>query len=273
MVEIDKALTKVGSVHPLDNLSTEQVGDVLTRDEIQAAFDEEKAVRETKIQMIGLHFELGKHLKAIRDNRWYKVLGANSFEEWVESPEIDIEHNTAYRYARLYERYIESGAFTVEEIADKSMSKLDMLVEYVDTERKDWAKRKQKLLGYLDLTRADLVIALNGTSDEKEKPESGKPDVNGKAGMAVDAKYETVPADNPETNERNVAADLDFTKAVPKDGETVPVTPSDKKLGLNGWYELVPCTDAPETGRVIGNVVLNTESVVISGNRLFVNVA
>ena len=271
MVEMDRAIMKVGSVHPLDNLSTEQVGDVLTRDEIQAAFDEERAVKDTKTIMVGLHFELGKHLKAIRDNRWYKVLGANSFEEWVESPEIDIEHNTAYRYARLYERFIESGAFKVEEIADKSLSKLDMLVEYVDPARADWSKRKKKLLGYLDLTRADLAIALNGNGSRRESA-TLKVDVNGKKGMAVEARYENVSA---EKQEENTAADLDFTKAVPKNGEKVEdfsVTPSEKRLGLNGWYELVPCTDAPESGRLIDNVVLNTDSVIISGNRLFVNV-
>jgi len=252
----------VASVHPLDNVSYEQVGDLVSREEINRALQEEAALKENKVQFVNLAFEMAQHLKEIRDNRWYKLLGFDTFDSWVESPEIDIDRSTAYRYMKLLEVFVLSGAFKLEEVSDKSLSKLELLIPHIDMESSDWPKRKRKLLGYLDLTRKDLVITLNGNGSEKS-------DVNARAGFAVEQPKSAA------QKAKNKGADESFDQAVPETeegGVEAAAAIPNKKLGLSGWFELLPVPDPPDSGRFLDNVALNTQNVLIAGNKVFINI-
>jgi hypothetical protein len=213
----------------------------------------------------------------IRDNRWFKILGYNTFEQWVESPDIDIDRSSAYRYIRLYEVYVESGAFELSEIQDKSVSKLEILIPYVDPTSDNWRKRKKELLGYLDLPRAELVKHLNNALDDRRYG-NGRTDKNAQRGMAIQAD---VKIDEGKL-EKLRQADDEFERATKVERRSEPErsieevsdVQTKKKLGLSGWYELVPMKQPPERGigRVIEGVYITTEQVVVQGNRIFVNV-
>ncbi|MFH0989914.1 MAG: hypothetical protein V1799_07855 [bacterium] len=271
MVQTTKEISKVAGVHPLDNVSTEDVGSVLSKKEIKQAFDEERRILDEKQNILLLFFSLGRRLKNIRDNRWYKVLGFNSFSEWTENSDVDIERATAYRYIKIFEVYIESGAFTESEVAGRSISKLEIIIPYVDVQGKGWNKTKAKLLGLLDLTRVDLVKSLNEQGDTRYNSPH-----NAKGGFVVDAKYSVdeksgTSARNQE-QERTDREVVSIANSNEKGKTEVSLTEATKKIGLSGWYEMIATAEPAQRGREIKGVYITTEKVVVSGNRIFINV-
>ena len=50
--------------------------------------------------------ELGKLFKAIRDERLYKLLGAETFGEYIGYPEISFGRSTIYSFIHVYELYV-----------------------------------------------------------------------------------------------------------------------------------------------------------------------
>jgi hypothetical protein len=276
MVSTSKSLALVQGVHPLDNVSTEQIGEILPKRELDAAFREEKKLQKDKSMMLSLFLSIGQSLKKIRDNRWYKALGYDTFEDWSESPDIDIDRSSSYRYIKLFEVFVDSGAFELSEVEDKSISKLEILIPYVHPKHKDWNDRKVELLELLSLSRKDLTKALNERGDSRYAvaPSSNR---NAAGSMAVGASYQ-VSDDTPQkpsTSKSSKEADRTFDEVVkPKSaGESVSATEATKKLGLSGWYEMVPTAEPPSgKGKVSKGVYITTESVIVTGNRIFVNV-
>lgn len=268
MVEVKKSVEKVGAVHPLDIVSTEQVGDVVSKTEITKAFDEEQSLLKAKRKSVDITFEIAARLKRIRDNRWYKILGHNDFQEWVESPEIDIDRATAYRYIKLYEAYIVSGAFTIEELEDRSTSKMEILLPYVDVQSDDWRNRKVKLLGLMELSRADLVEHLNRELSDNRY---ALPKNNGEI---TNATFEDVPASSakPRRAEHDAADDV-VANAVEVAGDrTIPHSEVKKRLNLSGWYELVPVDKPVGEGKEIHGAVIQTQVVMFQGSKVFANI-
>ena len=74
---------------PLDVVSTEQAGDVVSEEVLQRAMDCEQVVLRIKRQTVINFVEMGRTLKEIRDKSYYKLLGYDDFEQWCESTEID----------------------------------------------------------------------------------------------------------------------------------------------------------------------------------------
>lgn len=98
---------------------------------------------------------------------YFAELGFSSFKEWLVQQEIDMKAEAAYRLIRVYQSFCVVGGFKVEEIAECSISKLDIAQRYMDKvspkELVAWAK---------DMTREDLVEHLSEYSNGKkrEKP-------------------------------------------------------------------------------------------------------
>lgn len=278
MVSTSKSLALVQGVHPLDHVSTEQAGEVLPKRELDAAFREEKKLQKDKSMMVSLFLSIGASLKKIRDNRWHKALGYDTFETWAESPDIDIDRSSAYRYIKLFEVYVESGAFELDEICGQSISKLEVLIPRVKPGEANWKDRKLVVLGLLQLSRKDLIDTLNSQGDTRYAPSNR----NAAGSMAVGAKYEVSDdapqSRKPATSKSSKEADATFDEVVKSSkaetaGETVPASEATKKLGLSGWYEMVPTAEPPSgKGKVSKGVFITTESVIVTGNRIFVNV-
>ena len=200
---------------------------------------------------------------------------------WAESPDINIDRSTSYRYIRLFEVYVDSGAFELSEVQDKSISKLEALIPYVvDLKAKDWPDRKAQLLSLCALSRKHLIETLNGAGDNRYAPvQSSASNRNAAGSMAVTAGYE-VTNDGSLTESHKLSkaskdADAAFSEVVApaKTEEVVPSAEATKKIGLSGWYEMVPTAEPPSgKGKVSKGVFITTESVIVTGNRIFVNV-
>lgn len=263
MVQVDLSLVR--SVHPLDNVSTENVGDVVSKKDIKKAYDNEQLVIQSKTMMVQISFTLSKYLMEILDNRQYKILGFNSFEQWCESPQIDIDRSSAFRYVKLYKIFIASGAFTVEELQDKGISKLEVVLPRIDPSAKDWQKTKQQILEDLVLTRKELILLNN----------EGRISLQRAADEArtVTARFEVMKGGG---NAEFEVVETVKESRKDKKNETQPQQrPSNpqKSLGIAGWYELVPMEDKPTVhGKTVAGVYLNAAKVVISGTRIFIDV-
>jgi hypothetical protein len=273
-VDVDLSLVKAG--HPLDNVSTEQVGDIVTKKEIQLAYNEEKDLQRNKGEFVAVTFKIAKNLYNIYENRWYKLLGFNTFEDWLKSPEVDIDVRSGYRYAQLYRVYIESKAFTIQELAEAGVSKLELLIPYVTPTAHNWKERREQIMEWLALPRIELIELLNEKRSGGQEQLRGAPDHNGKDAMKVDAKFSEVK----EGDEAFADATKDEkgskeTSNGKPSGETSKTKPADpiSKLGIVGWYELVPQAEAPTVkGKTVTGVYLTAAKVVLSGNRVFIDV-
>ena len=257
-------LAGVRPVHPLDNVSTEDVGDIVTKSEIKKAYDNEEMVKKSKTLMVQISFTLAQYLSEILVERQYKILGFDTFDKWCESPQIDIDRSSAYRYVKLYKAYIESGAFTVKEVEDKGISKLEVILPMITPTDKDWKQKKKQVLADLELPRKELIQLVNeGRISLQRAAEEA---------MSVKAKYEVMKGGEKGKSDSEVVSTVKSSRKGEVVAPSRPENPQ-KSLGIAGWYELVPMDDKPQVhGKTVAGVYLNAAKVVISGTRIFVDV-
>jgi len=272
MVDTGTSLALIKGAHALDNVATEQVGDVLSQKEIELAYAEEKLLIRDKKMYVAISFSMAFHLKTILDNRWYKVLGHPSFESWTESPEIDIDRSSAFRYIHLYNAYLDNSAFTIEELQDIGVSKLEMMARYVKPDEVGWKEKKKDILQKLTLPRRELTKVLNGDTGEAPSLPTAK---------APLASYEVLPDASTATkghSSKGKDADEAFTKAHKSElpsSQVVPVIqPIDsKRLGISGWYELVPLEQEPTAkGKLVTGAMLSANKILVTGSKIFIDI-
>jgi len=249
-VRIDRPIEEVSDVpvmeNPLDIVTTEQVGDVVDEAILQKAMDCEQAILRLKRLTVINFVEMGRYLKTIRDNTYYKALGYDDFANWLGSPEIDFSRRTAYYYIGIVEKLLDSGLYSLEEIEDKSLYKLAAIAGH--------ATKEDRLDDLFVLSREDFDIELAnkingrkglplGTPPEKstaeapetESVEAGKTDsVQGtakiKAGQVADEDYkdaETIDYEEVKSKEADTGEDEDIIFRI-------------EDFGLKGRFKLVP---------------------------------
>ncbi|GEM_PF-3180077 len=273
MVDTGKELSTVITSHALDNVTTEQIGDVLSQKEIELAYAEERKLIAAKQQYVNVSFAIAAHLKTILDNRWYKVLGHSTFESWCESPEIDLDRSTAFRYVRMFNVYLASAAFTMDELQDVGISKLDLMVHYVKPDEPEWDTKKKELLQMFTLPRRELTKFLNeDTSSTPILPTT----------KTSNASYEVVsehPTDSTGPSQKGKEADDAFSTAHKSEkssgSQIAPVVqPIDsKRLGISGWYELVPLEQEPTAkGKLVTGAMLSANKILVTGSKIFIDI-
>ena len=282
MVSLGKELSKVRGVHPLDNVSTEQAGDVVTKAEIDRALKLQTRVRKLQEIQLKTMFELAATLKEIRDKRYYKILGYDGFEPWLSAPENDLDKSKAYRYIKVYEEYVLTGAFTKEELYGKSISKLEMLLPYVTPGEKGWAKRKREIHGMLELSRADLAHHLNDNlHDTRYTPERPVKSLPAPKTIVQEAQFEDISNAKTHSVEQTVqakanqAADAAFDQAVKATVETRKIVSTKdvkKEVGLGGWYRLVACDPQETAGKSFKGVTLHIAELMRKGGEIYLDI-
>ncbi len=71
--------------------------------------------------------EIGRLLKANKDNAWYSTCGHETFSNYVES--LGLRKSNAYKIMAIYE-FQTSGKLTQEQILEIGISKTDELVSF-----------------------------------------------------------------------------------------------------------------------------------------------
>lgn len=113
--------------------------------------DLQAAIRE----QAKLFLVIGKILKTIRDEKFYRQLGEggfDTFEQFINNPEIGLRYSTAYLYIRIYEYYVEQLQLLEEQIIkiplNRLMRLLPILKEKEESEAKEIVEQAAAVTNY-----------------------------------------------------------------------------------------------------------------------------
>lgn len=154
----------------IDSLPTSLVGQF----EVDASLPQTEYAWEVsqKLQLAKRHSELlfliiGKLLKDIKDHQLYHQLDYDTFNAFIQSPEISFSRDTAYLYIRVYEFYVEQLEIEDSVIQQIPLNKLGLLIPLL--KQKDTKAEQQELLGeFVGLGHRDFMLRVReGQPDTK----------------------------------------------------------------------------------------------------------
>lgn len=115
----------------------------------------EERVRSLKFEVGRSFLDLGKTLKEIRDNDYYKELGYESILEWLSSPEISLSATWCWNLIAIYELFIVEHKLSPENVLSVDYSKLTEIAPVIKREPdklEEWLD-KARVLRRIDLRR------------------------------------------------------------------------------------------------------------------------
>ena len=117
------------------------------------AFLQDEQVNNLIASQSFLFVEIGKQLKAIRDNKFYKELGYETFDSYLASKGMPI--STGYAYIYIHEIYIVKLKYSHDYIAQVPWYKLQLIAPRIkniqDKDQADEWLEKAKALSPADL--------------------------------------------------------------------------------------------------------------------------
>jgi len=122
---------------------------------VQDAHQIHSNIIETKKNLMGNFLKLAYLLKLAHDNRIFKKLGYETWEQYLSTPEISVSVSTACRLINIWEQFVEKYKIETTELIGIDLSKLFEILPIIrglkDKEQvKDWLL-KAKELGIQDL--------------------------------------------------------------------------------------------------------------------------
>lgn len=108
-----------------------------------------------------LFIRLGKSLKIIRDDKLYKYIGEggfDTFQHFLNNPEIGLRQSTAYLYIRIYEYYIEQLKLSNDEVVKIGVTKLMRLLPVLKSKGDNEAKEIVTSIGEMTVFDADQEV-------------------------------------------------------------------------------------------------------------------
>jgi site-specific DNA-methyltransferase (adenine-specific) len=91
---------------------------------------------------------LGKYLKENRDDKYFKELGYQTFEDYIESRDIELKRASVYELIRVYEKFIGELKYSTEELLEIDYSKLRLITPVLDVyahRHKEWIAKAKNL--------------------------------------------------------------------------------------------------------------------------------
>ena len=100
----------------------------------EVAFQTHQDILTLKKEMGMAFVKLGMLLKQVRDNKYFEVLGYDSFTSYIINSELGFSRRTAYNYIEIYEWYVEKFAYKMEYLAEMGQDKLMRLLPIIKKE-------------------------------------------------------------------------------------------------------------------------------------------
>lgn len=107
--------------------------------------------------------ELGAYLKIMHDENLYLVLDSETWQSYLDTPEIDLSRSQAYKLMAVYERWIEKYHYSVDMIKNISIEKL-----YIASSQANEGNHEEWLEKARTLSRADLKAETPGNVQKPE---------------------------------------------------------------------------------------------------------
>ncbi|MDX9743619.1 MAG: hypothetical protein RBT59_07385 [Arcobacteraceae bacterium] len=115
-----------------------------------------------------LFLVIGKLLKTIRDEKLYKKLDYETFEQFLGSEEISFSRESAFLYIRVYTYYVEYLELSEKKIREINVSRLSLMIPVLKK-----IKNKEEIIDKIDelnsLRHGDFVVRVKQNSN-KDKP-------------------------------------------------------------------------------------------------------
>lgn len=140
----------------------------MNKQELQAteAFANARAIMSSKKDIESSFLRLAYLLKLNRDLSYWKLLGHESFEEFLASPEISISRSLAYQLIYQYELYIEKLNRPEEELIEIGTAKLAVISPVVLKDPETWLEKARVL------SKSDIKIEVAGALRKKIPPKT-----------------------------------------------------------------------------------------------------
>ena len=118
----------------------------ITEKQGKSAFHAHELILTLKRKMGMAFITMGRLLKIIRDNEYYKVLSYDSFASYVENSELGFKRRTAYYYIEIYEWFVCKLQYKNEKLAEIGYDKLIKLLPIIKrADRLSPTKRKERV--------------------------------------------------------------------------------------------------------------------------------
>lgn len=150
-------------------------------DKPERSADEAHTIRQTitvlREEETKNRLTIGRALTRVEDGELYRSLDYDSFEAFLGDPEVDLGRSTAYRYMKVYRRFILRADVDPNEVVAMGIRKASMIARYVKDPREDLQEWIEKAKA---LSRSDLQAEI----DEAE----GNDTANGENGDSGDSR-------------------------------------------------------------------------------------
>ena len=125
--------------------------ELIDRKVAKIAFENHTHIINLKGHITRSFLELAFFLKTNHDEKFYQVLGYDSFREYLGTPEIGLSRSYAFKLIRCYEVWVEKYNIKVEELQDIDVEKLYIATTLIKGE--DYEERLEQAR---TLSRSDL---------------------------------------------------------------------------------------------------------------------
>ena len=131
--------------------------------DIRPAYETHKMVCSLKEALQENFLKLGAYLQLMHDEAYYIVLDYATWQDYLDTPEIDLSRSQAYKLMAVYHRWIEQYNYSPEQIKEISIEKL-----YIASSQANESNHGEWLEKARTLSRADLKAETPGCVQRPE---------------------------------------------------------------------------------------------------------
>ena len=125
--------------------------ELIDRKVAKIAFDNHQHIIGLKSHITKSFLELAAFLKANHDEKYYNVLGYETFSEYLGTPEIGLSRSYAFKLIKCYEIWVEKYNIPIVNLEDVDVEKLYIATTLIKGE--DYEERLEQAR---TLSRSDL---------------------------------------------------------------------------------------------------------------------
>lgn len=135
-----------------------------TSQAIESAGQAHKMVCKLKSELENNFLKLGAYLRLVHDEAYYITLDYATWQEYLDTPEIDLSRSQAYKLMAVYERWLIRYNYSAEQLNGISIEKLYIASSQAnETNHEEWLEKARVL------SRADLKAETPGNIQKPER--------------------------------------------------------------------------------------------------------
>jgi len=118
---------------------------------VNIAYKVDVQLKEIKRVVNSNFLMIAEKLKSIKDNKYYKVLGYDTFESYIAQPELAFSRSSVYRLIQIYKKFVLENNVAPERLSEIEWTKLAVVTPHVNKDNMENLLHDAK-----ELSRSDL---------------------------------------------------------------------------------------------------------------------